>query len=355
VPARAIAEPRLLASADYANGTDQMVVTGSTVDDSRQDPTSADATGNADQSQPTGSVDLVNYVHDRQSGATYESIERLLQDTTTHSAELVWRIMAMPEMVKREAAKMQADAADRIQNERERQRSVLRELLEELSVCRRRAETLGTEVADLLGDLGRWSERATAALADIDALTQPPAEHVEPAAGSNGVEEPAGEPELQATVATPIAATEDEATGTDKADTAWWESDLAATLNAVEGNPDGSSGDGAGEEPEETTDDSDAIAEEYAAALGGRHGFSLVVHGARPTAALSLRSYLSSLNHVSGVVVRDYAADELHAQLSVSRPLRIDDFEGWNGNIGITVVSAGDDAMELQLGAATGD
>jgi hypothetical protein len=240
-------------------------------------------------------------------------------------------------------------------------------LLGELTTCRQRAETLELEVGALLDDLGRWSERATAALAEIDAAS-PPHTAAPPSDAPNGDVSPSGDGSGATAGEEPAADGEAES---DASDTSWWETDLAATMAALDDADTESAGvttvssESAGEAWSDAADDGatdqtgpflgDGEQTGERGLDGGTQGFSLVVHGARPTAALSLRSYLTSLDHVTGVVVRDYAADELHAQLSVTRPLRIDDFQGWHGNTAITVVSEGEDALELQLGAVGGD
>jgi hypothetical protein len=76
---------------------------------------------------------------------------------------------------------------------------------------------------------------------------------------------------------------------------------------------------------------------------------SLVIHGIRPTAALSLRSYLAELPHIADLSVRDYAADALHAELSVLRPLEIADFSEWSGHSALEVISQTTDSLELRF------
>ena len=225
--------------------------------------------------------DLLSAADPRQLATSYESFDRLVQDTTAHSAELLRRVLALPTLAAREVSQVRAAAETRIQSEQEWQRSLLTSLLDEFTAGRQRAEQLAAGVADLLRDFGALSDRAGAALDEI--ASRPPT--------------------LEAGA----------------------EAETAAEVSATGG-------------------EASAPAEETA----GR-AVSLVVHGARPTTALSLRRYLAGLPHVASVKVREYAGDALHAQLAVDRPLTTEDFRAWGNGSGLEVVSPTDDAVELRL------
>ena len=243
-----------------------------------------------------------------QVAAAYDSFDRLMQDTTVHSAELLRRVLALPTVAAREVAQIRSEAERRIRSEQDAQRSVLTALLEELNAGRERAETLADGLGRLLQDFAALSDRASTALAEIGTRAE---------LGDNSAASVADEDRGaagQRAVAT-------EAATAASNDGAGLSSNGAATESSI----------------------ADAPAE------AGQHSVSLVVHGARPTTALSLRRYLAGLPHVANVKVREYAGDALYAQLAVERPFTAEDFRAWANGSGLEIVSLTDGAVELKL------
>jgi hypothetical protein len=278
------------------------------------------ATENGDAGQNGNGLgqDVLALLQAPQTAApAYDSFDHLMQDTTAHSAELLRRVLALPTLAHREVTQVRAEAEQRIRAEQDRQRGTLTGLIEEMNGGRQRAELLAQGVAALLEDLTRLSQRANEALADV-ANTGAASSRDASTGTANGFAPAEG---VDASLV-PFEVPTDEANhGDDAGAEASGEGDPAAEAN------------GHGRDGVET------------------RPVSLIVHGARPTAALSLRRYLAGLPHVAGVEVREYSDDALNAQLMVERPMTADDFEGWGNGAKLEIVNLADDTVELKLAA----
>ncbi|HET9662338.1 MAG TPA: hypothetical protein VFP05_18570 [Thermomicrobiales bacterium] len=80
---------------------------------------------------------------------------------------------------------------------------------------------------------------------------------------------------------------------------------------------------------------------------------TLLVHGVpRASAALGLKSYIEQLDFVSAVEPREFAAGLLRLQVDGSRPLTLGDLSGWNMAARIELKNTGADLLELGLAPA---
>lgn len=80
---------------------------------------------------------------------------------------------------------------------------------------------------------------------------------------------------------------------------------------------------------------------------------TLLVHGVpRASAALGLKSYIEQLDFVSAVEPREFAAGLLRLQVDGSRPLTLGDLSGWNMADRIELRNTGVDLLELGLAPA---
>lgn len=80
---------------------------------------------------------------------------------------------------------------------------------------------------------------------------------------------------------------------------------------------------------------------------------TLLVHGVpRASAALGLKSYIERLDFVSTVEPREFAAGLLRLQVEGARPLSLGDLAGWNMSDRIALRNASNDLLEVDLSPA---
>ena len=76
----------------------------------------------------------------------------------------------------------------------------------------------------------------------------------------------------------------------------------------------------------------------------------LLVHGVpKAGAALKLKSYIETLDFVTAVEPREFAAGLLRLQISGARPLTVDDLAGWEMASQIQLKTASDELLEFGL------
>ncbi len=81
----------------------------------------------------------------------------------------------------------------------------------------------------------------------------------------------------------------------------------------------------------------------------------LLVHGVpRAATALSLQRHLAGLRYVTAVEAREYAEGVLRLQVTVQRPLDVDDLVAWEGATELEAVHVEDNVIEVRLGGSSG-
>jgi hypothetical protein len=219
----------------------------------------------------------------------YEQFDEIIRQNIASSSALL----------KEASARLDSDFAA----ERHRYRTVLSEVLDDLTTLQAQSEKLARRVTDALDEL---EEGAVA----------PPA-NTAPAAATLGLVSEAP-PEAAAVVNAAAAAP--------KAKRA---PSTEAAAPAAEPAP---------------------VAAVAAVDFSNQATTTLLVHGVpRASAALGLKSYIEKLDFVSAVEPREFAAGLLRLQIDGARPFMLGDLSGWTMGDRIALRNAGNDLLEIDL------
>jgi hypothetical protein len=91
--------------------------------------------------------------------------------------------------------------------------------------------------------------------------------------------------------------------------------------------------------------------ESPAGAWDAPRGIDVIAHHVpRAAVAVALQEFLGSLEPVLAVEAREFAEGILRLHVTASRPLRDDDFAGWNGAGPLSILQCGANAIEVSLG-----
>lgn len=246
--------------------------------------------------------------------AFYESFDRIVGENVRRSGELMLERISLREQAEALAAEATRDRAERaaqVAESKETYRCLVRDLMREV-------DTLGNGLDDMQSRL-----RAAALALDPEAendtlaLRIAPELHLEPQAEPGTSID--GSP-LPAQTATSVAMEAGGAT-------------LPSTAPETESTPE--------PEPDVETWDAPQVIE-------------LIAHGIpRAADALSLQRYLGGLEHVVGVVAREFAEGVLRLQITAQSPISADDIHGWPDHPDLRVLEHQATVIEIDCGAAS--
>lgn len=328
--------------------------------------------------------------------AFYESFDGLIQENIARSGELLRQAMDMREsaiqeiaLARQQTAQTIADAERRVGDERERQRTALAALRDELNQLQQHAAGLVGRVADALAELAARggpangqaaafaAEAPSTATGDAPTTDAPLADARRdidaapiPAAQGNGAHAALqARDELPALDASSIASGEPSTTTGGQA--AWTappvaepttpETEATPSLSLTRQNaPVGGTGFiDAATVADQTAADSapPPPASDPTSTLDASapRPIMVLVHGVpRAAAALSLQRHLAALGHVDAVEAREYAEGVLRLQVLARGPLQLEDIRRWEGGGNLEPVHVLDDVIEVKLPGAGG-
>lgn len=236
----------------------------------------------------------------------YEQFDEIIRQNIASSSALL----------KEASARLDRDFAA----ERNRYRSLLSDILDDLTVLQAQSEKLARRVTD--------------ALDELEGSAAPSLESVAPGAMGIAAEAP---PEAAAVVNAAAGGTRRK-TDAAKASARTTETDKSTgkATDAPTLAPDAQA------TPEPVA--------ESVVAISNPTTTTLLVHGVpRASAALGLKSYIENLDFVTAVEPREFAAGLLRLQVDATRPLAVSDLSGWNLADRIELRNASNELLELNL------